>query len=145
VLPISNVSRILCGVILITVPTIEYGGAFLLESFRNRQPYMENPLRQSLFRAGHAHAGVLVILSLVCQVLMDSIILPAPLEWFARLATPVAAILVPAGFFFSVIPPKGRSAQRLDCVDVPGSGGAGSWTTDPRDRAHSQGGGLTYS
>jgi len=45
---ISNVSRILCGVILITVPTIEYGGVVLLGTFRKRELYMENPLRQSL-------------------------------------------------------------------------------------------------
>ncbi len=33
---------------------------------------MENPLRQNLFRAGHAHAGVLIILSLVRQVSADA-------------------------------------------------------------------------
>jgi hypothetical protein len=118
---ISNVSRILCGVILITVPTIEYGGVFLLGAFRKREPYMENPLRQSLFRAGHAHAGVLVILSLICQVLVDSIILPAPLEWFARLGAPVAAILVPAGFFFSVIPPRVERPNGLIALTYVGA------------------------
>jgi len=121
VLQISNVSRILCGVILITVPTIEYGGAFLLGTFRKPQPYMENPLRQSLFRAGHAHAGVLVILSLICQVLVDSIILPAPLEWIARLGAPIAAILIPAGFFFSVIPPKVERPTSLIALTYVGA------------------------
>jgi hypothetical protein len=29
--------------------------------------YMDNPLRQNFFRAGHAHAGVFAILSLVCR------------------------------------------------------------------------------
>jgi hypothetical protein len=37
---------------------------------------MENPLRQNFFRAGHAHAGVIVILSLICQVLADASVLP---------------------------------------------------------------------
>jgi hypothetical protein len=67
---------------------------------------MDNPLRQNLFRAGHAHAGVLVILSLICQVLVDSIILPAPFDWIARLGAPAAAILIPAGFFVSVASPR---------------------------------------
>lgn len=106
---------------MITVPTIEYGGAFLLGAFRKRQPYMENPLRQSLFRAGHAHAGVLVILSLVCQVLVDAIILPLPLEWVARLGAPVAAILVPAGFFFSVIPAKADRPNGLIALTYVGA------------------------
>jgi hypothetical protein len=106
-LHISNVTRLLCGVVLITVPTIEFGGAFLLKMLRTREAgYMDNPIRQNLFRAGHAHAGVIVILSLICQVLVDSIIVPAPLAWFVRLGIPAAAILMPAGFFISVSSPS---------------------------------------
>jgi hypothetical protein len=66
---------------------------------------MENPLRQNFFRAGHAHAGVIVLLSLVCQMLADSATLPISLLWFVRIAVPFAAVLVSAGFFFSVLPP----------------------------------------
>jgi hypothetical protein len=36
---------------------------------RKTSGYMDNPLRQNFFRAGYAHAGVIVILSLVCQIL----------------------------------------------------------------------------
>jgi hypothetical protein len=106
-LQISNVARLLCGVILITVPTIEFGGVFLLKMLRRREAgYMDNPIRQNLFRAGHAHAGVIVILSLICQVLVDSIILPDALAWIVRIGVPAAAILIPAGFFLSVAPPR---------------------------------------
>ena len=50
--------RMMCGIILITVPTIQYGGYFLLTSLMNKgSGYMQNPLRQNFFRAGHAHAG----------------------------------------------------------------------------------------
>jgi hypothetical protein len=98
---ISNHTRLICGIILITVPTIEFGGTFLLRMLRTREAgYMDNPLRQNLFRAGHAHAGVIVILSLICEVLTDSIILPAPLESIVRIGVPAAAILIPVGFFF---------------------------------------------
>jgi hypothetical protein len=92
-------ARMFCGIILITVPTIQYGGYFLLTSL------MDNPLRQNFFRAGHAHAGVIVILSLLCQVLADGAALPASLVWIARIAVPLAAILIPAGFFLSMLPP----------------------------------------
>lgn len=106
-LQISNVSRMWCGIILITVPTIEFGGVALLKMIRGREAgYMDNPLRQNLFRAGHAHAGVLVILSLICQILVDSIILPEPFAWIARLGAPAAAILIPLGFFVSVASPR---------------------------------------
>ena len=72
---------------------------------------MENPLRQNFFRAGHAHAGVIVLLSLICQMLADSATLPIPLLWFVRIGVPLAAILIPAGFFFSVLPPTATQAS----------------------------------
>jgi hypothetical protein len=96
----------LSGIILITVPTIQYGGYFLLTSLVNRgSGYMDNPLRQNFFRAGHAHAGVIVILSLVCQMLVDAAVLPSPLIWIVRIGVPLSAILISAGFFFSMLPP----------------------------------------
>ena len=42
-------------------------GTLLIRDPRNRQ----NPLRQQLWRAGHAHADVLVILSLVALLDVD--------------------------------------------------------------------------
>jgi hypothetical protein len=99
-------ARLMSGIILITVPTIQYGGYFLLTSLMNKSSgYMDNPLRQNFFRAGHAHAGVIVILSLICEVLADSAALPQGLLWAVRVAIPLAAILISAGFFFSVLPP----------------------------------------
>jgi Ni,Fe-hydrogenase I cytochrome b subunit len=96
-------ARLMSGLILITVPTIQYGGYFLLTSLMNKgSGYMDNPLRQNFFRAGHAHAGVIVILSLICEVLADAATLPTPLLWFVRIGVPLAAILISAGFFFSV-------------------------------------------
>ena len=78
-------ARLMSGIILITVPTIQYGGYFLLTSLMDKgSGYMENPLRQNFFRAGHAHAGVIVILSLVCQILADAAVLPMPPCWLER-------------------------------------------------------------
>jgi hypothetical protein len=105
-------ARLMSGIILITVPTIQYGGYFLLTSLMNKSSgYMENPLRQNFFRAGHAHAGVIVILSLICQMLADAAVLPLPLVWFVRIGVPLSAILISAGFFFSVLPPTTAQAS----------------------------------
>src|SRR5271168_4724509 len=88
-------ARLMSGIILITVPTIQYGGYFLLTSLMDRgSGYMDNALRQNFFRAGHAHAGVIVILSLICQLLADGAVLPDPLLWMVRLGVPLAAILI---------------------------------------------------
>ena len=100
-------ARLMAGIILITVPSIQYGGYFLLTSLMNpASGYMDNPLRQNFFRAGHAHAGVIVLLSLVCQILADSATLPSPFLWLARVGIPAAAILLPLGFFLSMTSPS---------------------------------------
>ena len=107
-------ARTMAGIILLTVPTIQYGGYFLLTSLVDRNShYMENPLRQNFFRAGHAHAGVFVILSLICQILADSAALPTPWLWLARVGVPIAAILIPAGFFFSMVSPTATQPNGL--------------------------------
>ncbi len=99
-------AKLMSGIILIAVPSIQYGGYFLLTSLMNRSSgYMDNPLRQNFFRAGHAHAGVIVILALVCQVLADAALLPDSVTWLARIGVPLAAILIPLGFFLSMASP----------------------------------------
>lgn len=103
----SQAARLVSGLILISVPTIQYGGYFLLTSLIDKKSgYMTNALRQNFFRAGHAHAGVIVILSLICQVLADAAMLPGPLQWAVRFGVPLSAILISAGFFFSMVSPS---------------------------------------
>jgi len=115
-------ARLISGIILITVPTIQYGGYFLLTSLMNKgSGYMENPLRQNFFRAGHAHAGVIVILSLVCQILADSAVLPSLLVWFVRIGVPVSAVLIPSGFFLSMLPPAATQPSRAVALIYSGA------------------------
>jgi nucleoside-diphosphate-sugar epimerase len=64
------------------------------------------PLQTTLFRAGHAHAGALVILSLVLQILLDFAELPTGARWLARGAAPAAAVLVSGGFFGIAFTPR---------------------------------------
>ena len=99
----SIAARLMLGIILLTVPTVIYGGLTVLgivtSGAAGLRPRMAlTPQQQSLFRAMHAHAGVLVLLSLILQVLADHAALPAPLAWSARVAAPLAAIVVPGGF-----------------------------------------------
>ena len=61
----------------------------------------DSPTRQTLTRAEHAHAGVLLILSLVCQILVDAINLPQALSWFIRIGVLIGAVLVPLDFLLS--------------------------------------------
>ena len=61
-----------------------------------------SPLQISFFRAGHAHAGVLVILSLICQLFVEHAALEPGFAGLVRVGIPLAAILIPLGFFLSV-------------------------------------------
>jgi len=96
-------ARLMSGILLIMVPTIQYGGYFLLRLFGGQMPGLKpSPLQTSFFRAGHAHAGVLVILSLICQMLVEHAALGPGLAWLVRIGVPLSAILIPLGFFLSV-------------------------------------------
>lgn len=89
------------GIILVTIPTIQYGGYFLLRLFGGYTTLKPSPLQVSFFRAGHAHAGVLVILSLICQTFVEHAALGLGLSWLVRIGVPLSAILIPLGFFLS--------------------------------------------
>jgi len=111
---ISNASKIICGIALIAVPAIEYGGVYLVRGLLMREdPIRDNSARQALTRAAHAHAGVLLVLSLICQILLDSIDLPQALSWFIRTGVLIGTILVPMGFLLSSGPlqPSSPKAQ----------------------------------
>lgn len=101
----SHQSRRLAGILLIVLPTVIYGGVSLLSLLYNDPQYMQNPLRQDLFRAGHAHAGVLLILSLITLRYVDEANLSNAWKIVARYFIPLSAILLPAAFFFSVLNP----------------------------------------
>jgi hypothetical protein len=61
----SRHSRRLAGILLVVLPSVIYAGATLLWMLVDDPSYAQNQLRQDLWRAGHAHAGVLLVLSLV--------------------------------------------------------------------------------
>jgi hypothetical protein len=107
-------SRRLAGIILILVPAVAFGGASLLSMILGRAPgYLDNALRQDLWRAGHAHAGVLLILALVLLRYVDEASLSGRWLWLARHGVPVAAILMPAGFFLSVLSPDAAEPNAM--------------------------------
>ena len=110
----SQESARFAGVLLIAVPTIAFGGVRLLRAIWAREPgYLDNPVRQNLWRAGHAHAGVLVILALIGLLLLDSAELSDGTEWLVRYTLAAAPILMPLGFFLSVASPSAQTPNKL--------------------------------
>jgi hypothetical protein len=101
VLELSDAARTTAGVVLLTVVAVESGGAFMLRVVTGAVPATD--FQRRFFRAGHAHAGMLVTLGLVCLLLAEAAGLSGALGWLARTGVLVAAILMPAGFFFSAM------------------------------------------
>lgn len=96
----SEISQTMIGAILISMPSILLGGYFLLQIRSGKHAQLElTTFQQAMFRAGHAHAGVLVLLSIIVQPLCDIANLSDSLEWIARLGFPVAGLFVSGGFF----------------------------------------------
>ena len=106
-LALSEPARVIAAIVLLSVPTIEFGGTFLLRVVRGDVPMTE--FQRSFARAGHAHAGVLVTLGLVAIVLSDATELTGLVGWLARSGVAVSAILMSAGFFLSSM---GRDVHR---------------------------------
>ena len=110
----SRESRLLAGILLVVLPTVMFGGTSLLRFLTSNAPgYIDNPLRHDLFRAGHAHAGVYLVLSLVMLRYVDEAVLSPFWKWLARIGAPIAAILIPAAFFLSVASPQSKEPNGL--------------------------------
>jgi hypothetical protein len=110
----SRVSRMLAGILLVVLPTVVFGGLSLLSFLMRSLPgYTDNPLRHDLWRAGHAHAGVYLVLSLVMLRYIDEPVLSPFWKWIPRTGAPIAAILIPAAFFLSVASPTATEPNAL--------------------------------
>jgi hypothetical protein len=104
----------LAGILLVVIPTVMYGGLTLLMMLTAQvSGYADNPLRHDMWRAGHAHAGVYLVLSLVMLRYVDEALLSPFWRWLARAGVPIAAILIPAAFFLSVLSPAAKEPNGL--------------------------------
>jgi uncharacterized membrane protein len=106
-------SKIIAGTILITVPTVVFGGTSLLGMLIGDPSYKANPLRQDLWRAGHAHAGVFLIFALIALRYISEANLGETAKWLVRISLPSAAILIPLAFFLSVLSPQATAPNSL--------------------------------
>ena len=108
---LSDESRILAGILLLSLVAVETGGLYMLQIVRGAAEV--TPFQEKFARAGHAHAGVLLILALLCQVLADSTSQTGALDWLSRSGVAVAALLMPGGFFFSSLGAGRTQPNRL--------------------------------
>lgn len=114
-------TRTTAAILLITVATIAFGGLSLLMNLVRRIPgYLDNPVRRALWTAGHAHAGVLVLFALVALLYVDQADYSDGLKTVVRGLFVAAPILMPLGFFLSVVRPSDTKPNKLIWLVVAG-------------------------
>ena len=116
---LSDTSRQLAGILFLALVTVETGGLYMLKIVRGRQDV--TAFQEKFARAGHAHAGVLLVLALVCQPFVDSTDLSGPWAWVARSGVAVSALLMPGGFFLSSMGHGRTEPNRLIALVIAGA------------------------
>lgn len=110
-LEITEAARVTAGIVFLAAITVTSGGWFLTRVTLGGVEATE--FQRSFFRAGHAHAGTLIILGLLCLLFTEVTELTGFWQWLSRTGVLIAAILMPAGFFLSAIGPGRTTPTRL--------------------------------
>jgi hypothetical protein len=92
----------------IALPTVMFGGYSLLRLL-NRGSL--TPFQVNYFRAGHAHAGVLLLMSLLYYIFMDQTALPAAVKLGAAVALFLGILAQSGGFFLHMAVGKPGAAS----------------------------------
>jgi hypothetical protein len=105
----------LAAIVLFSIVTVEFGGWSLL-GFLTSQDRL-TPFQEQFFRAGHGHAGVLLILALVYLLLMDRTRFTGRTQLGLSLTLLTGVLLQSGGFFVHM------------AVGEEGTASLGTWLT----------------
>ena len=102
-------TRLLPIIVLFSLVTVEYGGWALLGFLTGRGAL--GAFREQFFRAGHAHAGVLLVLSLVYFLYLERAGYSEGMQWLAGLLLLVGVLAQSGGFCVHLgVGQEGRSS-----------------------------------
>lgn len=88
--------RVFSIIAWIAIPTVMYGGYALLGMLTQGGL---TPFQQTFFRAGHAHAGVLLLMSLLYHYYMEQTNLSPTTKWVSAVLVLVGILAQSGGFF----------------------------------------------
>ncbi|MEV6829779.1 hypothetical protein [Amycolatopsis sp. NPDC051102] len=98
---------------LVSLPTVMYGGYALMGVMRDRK-LTEH--QRAMFRAGHAHAGVLLVLALVALQILSRTTLSDTTLWIGCFLLLFGILAQSGGFFLHLLPNKGKFGGRVTSV-----------------------------
>jgi hypothetical protein len=103
----------------IALPTVMYGGYSLLRLI-NRDNAL-TPFQVSWFRAGHAHAGVLLLMSLLYYIFLDETSYSLAVKHLACAIVVVGIVTQSGGFFVHMIVGRPNEASIGNTVSAIGA------------------------
>lgn len=118
--------------LLLTIVAVEYGGTFMLRVVRGRVPM--TPFQRAFARAGHAHAGVLVLATPICQVVADAADLSGFQGTLARDGGVARCDPVSGRVLLLLDGERPHRAQPVDLAPLRPRGRVGGKHRRPRDR-----------
>lgn len=92
---------LLPALVLFSLVTVEFGGWSLLALLTRRDAL--SSFQEQFFRAGHGHAGVLLVLSLVFFVFLGRTGFAEPTQWLLGIGLLVGVLLQSGGFFLHML------------------------------------------
>jgi hypothetical protein len=98
---------------LVSLPTVMYGGYALMGVMRDRKL---TDHQRAMFRAGHAHAGVLLILALVALQILSRTTFSDSTLWIASFLLLFGILAQSGGFFLHLLPGRGKLGGRVTSV-----------------------------
>jgi len=98
---------------LVSLPTVMYGGYALMGVMRDRK-LTEH--QRAMFRAGHAHAGVLLVLALVVLQILSRTTLSDTTLWVTCFLLLFGILAQSGGFFLHLLPNRGKLGGRVTGV-----------------------------
>ncbi len=112
--------RVFAIISWIQLPTVMYGGYALLGLINRGEPM--TPFQLSNFRAGHAHAGVLTLLSLLYNIFLSQTSLSMTAKVIASLVLLVGVLAQSGGFFVHMA--RGNPGKRSIGITITTAGAA---------------------
>jgi hypothetical protein len=103
----------------VALPTVMFGGYSLLQLL-NRGDLL-TPFQVTWFRAGHAHAGVLLVMSLLYYMFLDKTSLSPTVKHAACVALFVGILAQSGGFFLHMLMGQPNQASIGTAVTVTGA------------------------
>ena len=112
--------RLFAIVSLVSLPTVMFGG-YSLRRLMERSRGL-TPFQQTYFRAGHGHAGVLLLLSLVYYDYLERTTISDGMKWIACSLLALGILAQSGGFFIHMAVGKPERTSAGTTMTTTGAG-----------------------